>query len=369
MKKKILIVSRAFYPMNSPRSFRTTELVKEFCRQGHDVTIYTFYDRDKHDELANEFGFTIKNLGVLRFPIIPINKRGIIGQLFRILRRILLIFFEYPRIELMFKVKNILKEERDYDILITIAVPHTIHWGAALARTEQHKIADTWIADCGDPYMLSRTDSFKKMFYFKYFEKSFCRKADYVSVPLEDAKKAYYPEFREKIVVIPQGFKFEDTQKLLKPYTPNVVPTFAYAGTFIEKQRDPRPIIEFLLSTEMDFKFLVFSKKIHLIESLVKKSKGKIITSGYIPREELIPILGSMEFLLNIENTHQEQSPSKIIDYALSKRPILSVNSNKLDKENILKFLKGDYSGQLDVSELKKFNIEIVCRQFMQLSK
>ena len=32
--KKILVVSSAFYPENSPRSFRTTELVKELARQG-----------------------------------------------------------------------------------------------------------------------------------------------------------------------------------------------------------------------------------------------------------------------------------------------------------------------------------------------
>ena len=40
-KKRILIVSRSFYPDNSPRAFRTTELSKEFARQGHHVTVIT----------------------------------------------------------------------------------------------------------------------------------------------------------------------------------------------------------------------------------------------------------------------------------------------------------------------------------------
>ena len=37
---RILIVSGDFYPNNSPRSFRTTELVKEMSKLGHDVTLY-----------------------------------------------------------------------------------------------------------------------------------------------------------------------------------------------------------------------------------------------------------------------------------------------------------------------------------------
>jgi len=36
---KILIVSNAFYPEISPRSFRTTELAKELSRQGHKDTL------------------------------------------------------------------------------------------------------------------------------------------------------------------------------------------------------------------------------------------------------------------------------------------------------------------------------------------
>lgn len=41
LPRKILIISRSFYPMNSPRSFRTTELAKEFARQGHEVRALT----------------------------------------------------------------------------------------------------------------------------------------------------------------------------------------------------------------------------------------------------------------------------------------------------------------------------------------
>ena len=39
--KRILIVSAAFYPDNTPRAFRSTELAKEFARMGHYVEVLT----------------------------------------------------------------------------------------------------------------------------------------------------------------------------------------------------------------------------------------------------------------------------------------------------------------------------------------
>ncbi len=40
-KLRLLLVSNAFYPEISPRSYRATELAREFCRQGHDVVVVT----------------------------------------------------------------------------------------------------------------------------------------------------------------------------------------------------------------------------------------------------------------------------------------------------------------------------------------
>ena len=62
-KNKILIISGAFYPQNNPRSFRTTELSKEFAKQGHQVTVYVPKDNREHVKFEKEYGVTIKDLG------------------------------------------------------------------------------------------------------------------------------------------------------------------------------------------------------------------------------------------------------------------------------------------------------------------
>jgi hypothetical protein len=85
-----------------------------------------------------------------------------------------------------------------------------------------------------------------------------------------------------------------------------------------------------------------------------------------IPREELIYELSRMDFLLNIENVGSIQSPSKLIDYAITGRPVLSVNSNSLDQQKFRNFLSRDYTGQLNLTEVDNYRIEKVVGQFIK---
>ena len=45
--------------------------------------------------------------------------------------------------------------------------------------------------------------------------------------------------------------------------------------------------------------------------------------------------MSKMDFLINLENLNKEQSPSKLIDYAISKRPIFSFNQNNFNILNL----------------------------------
>ncbi|MBL0356328.1 MAG: hypothetical protein IPP72_05315 [Chitinophagaceae bacterium] len=369
-KKKILVVSKSFYPENSPRSFRTTELVKEFCRQGHDVTLYTLKNDEHHQPIANEFGVTIKDLGKLRFKPVDLTKGNkIIFLLKRVVNRAFLLFFEYPDIELMFRVKKALKNESGYDLMVSVAVPHPVHWGVTWARTKQHRIADTWVADCGDAYMgVIKHDSFGKMFYFKYLEKWLCRKADHIAIPNINMKVNYYPEFRNKILEIPQGFKFDEVQ--MQHVAPNnPVPTFAFAGVFMRTTRNPVPLLEYLISTKRDFKFIVFTRTAELLLPYKEVLKDKLEIRDYIPRTELIKELSKMDFHINIGFDPAQQAPSKIIDYYLSGRPILSFPTNEVDKKLMDEFLDGNYSNGFRYENVDKFRIENVSKAFLSLCK
>ncbi len=367
-KERILIVSKAFYPMNSPRSFRTTELVKEFAKKGCEVTLLTEKNEQFHLEFEHKFNVKIIDLNIKGYPIFDISKGNkVITVLKRILNKIALILFEYPDIEFFFKIKNELIKIKNFDLLISIAYPHPIHWGISRAWRSKKNIAKVWVADCGDPYMGSTLDPFKKLFYFKYIEKWWCKKANFISVPFAGAIQAYYKEFHHKIKIIPQGFNFEEVESVISNYKVNEVPTFAFAGGLIPDRRDPKEFIEYLIEKKYDFKFYIFTNNKYMIDPYITKSKGKIELLDYIPRLKLLKRLSEMDFLLNINNDISTQLPSKLIDYTLTKRPILNIDSKNINKLIIDEFIKGEYKNQYKVEDFEQYNIGNVADEFLKL--
>ena len=319
----ILLVSGSFYPDNSPRSFRTTELAKEFSRRGQNVTVIIPKNNYDYSEFLKDYPITIKYYQK------PVGKRVFtrISIIDRAIYRLLNQFYAYPNIKLRKPLRKVIKNELGYDLLITIAVPHMIHWEFGKMYAKGKCAAKKWVADCGDSFMLNKSINYKQPFYFKHLEKTWCRYCDYIAVPLESEKENYYPEFTEKVRVIPQGFDFSVLEKnQVEPH--NAVPTFAFSGSFIPNLRDPRPILDYLVSSKKDFKFIVYTKQKELLAPYFDRLGSKLEIREFIPREELLKVLRQCDFLLNIDNGKAKGRPSKLIDYALSGRPILSLNSS-----------------------------------------
>ena len=368
-KKRILIVSRSFYPDNSPRSFRTAELSKEFARQGHHVTVITPRVKE-HREFEQKHGVQIKDLGQPKWKWIFITEKGMSIKLFlrRTIKRFAGLLFEYPHIELVGMVKRALKGEHNYDALISIAVPYPVHWGVASIWSKDTKKnpARIWISDCGDPYMGQENDTFKKPFYFRYIEKWFMRKTDHITVPTEGAIQGYYPEFHTKIKVIPQGFRFEDIRKYqgkkLKPY-----PVFGYAGMFLPGYRDPSEFLNYLCSLNREYEFHIYTRSTQLVEPFLKRSNGRIQIKELLPRENLLYELSKMDFMVNFENAGSKQTPSKLIDYTIIEKPILSVITGDLNMEVIDEFIKGNYRNAKIIEDPDQYRIENVCKNFLNL--
>lgn len=364
-RKKILIVCRYFYPEITPRAFRASELAKELALQGHEVFVLT-PKKEIHAVFEKQNNLIIIDLGQLKWRVPDFGHKGIGYVLTRMAVRFLQLSIEYPAIELLFKVRKSLKKLNGFDLLISIAVPYPIHWGVATTWSKSRKPAKKWIADCGDPYMGDRTDSFRKWFYFKYIEKWFMKKADFISITKDSFKVNYYKEFHSKIIEIPQGFRFDNIA--LSEYKPNKIPHFAFAGGFIKDIRDPRKFLEYLTTlNDVEFKFYIYTKSKEFIVPYRERLKDKLILMDYIPRAELITNISIMDFLVNFEFDPKIQSPSKLIDYAIAKRPILNITNEKFDVTTINQFLSGDYTNQFIVENINQYRIENVADKFLKL--
>lgn len=351
----------------SPRAFRATELAKEMARRGHNVTLYAVLGKYDYTNFQNETGIIVKNIGKMLFA--TENSDGdtrytiLDKMLFHLFHRII----EFPDIELSLRIPTIIKKEQNCNLLITIAAPHAIHWGGALAKTilPKKKMPEIWISDCGDPYMGNSIEK-KKTIIFKHIEKYWCRKTDYLIIPIEDARKGYYPEFNSKIRVIPQGFDFS-TIKLDKAFIKNDVPLFAYAGSIYPGHRDPTIFLSYLTQLESEFKFIIFTNNEKFYLTFKELLKHKLEIRQYIPRELLIPELSRMDFLINFRNQSTVQSPSKLIDYLLTKRPILNISKDFSEIVYFKEFLAGNYANQNEVIDVNQFDINNITDKFLDL--
>jgi len=308
---KILIVSGYFYPQNTPRAFRTTELVKEFLRRGDDVTLYIPETTDDLSSFTSKDHLSIKYYTRRedKYAESPNKLKYIFG-------RLLTYSLEYPDIYILKDLKKSLRNENTiYDLLISIAYPHQIHWTLAQLYRKGIRYAKTWIADCGDPFMLCGTINIPHMPYFKKYEKLWCKYCDVITVPTQGAISGYYPEFHDKIQVIPQAFNFEEV--IRKEYKPNAIPTFAYSGSLWPGSKDPRTMLEYLSTLkDKDFKFYIYynTSNTQFLEKYREPLGDKLVLLSFIPRLELLKTLSGMDFLVNFEFSTGVQSPSKMID-------------------------------------------------------
>jgi hypothetical protein len=360
---KIVIIAQNCSPSLGPRQHRTTELAKEFARRGNEVIVYALLGDYDYSYLSKQTGITFKDLGKSRFGII--DNLGYYNKniFYRAVNKFFGKFFEFPFIELIPMVSKALKKEGSIDYLITIAQPHTIHWGTSHFLKKNKRNIKFWVADCGDPFMKDPFNS--RPFYFKKLEKKWGNLCNHISVPIANARNAYYQEFKNKIKIIPQGFQFDNVK--LAEYHPNEIPTFAYSGFIYKGKRDVSKFLEYLSNIETQFKFIIYTQNNAVLTRYLEQFGRRLEIRDYVPRKELLFELSKMDFLINISNNSNVQVPSKLIDYALTNRPILEISSEFKESVEIKEFLQGNYRKRKIISKIEQYNIKNIADAFLNL--
>lgn len=357
---KIVIIAQWVLPMRCPRSQRTWNLALRLAEIGHDVTVYALLGKTDYSEYESRYGLKIRNLGKSRLGCVNSD-----GDHIDLLRRGLGKFlgrrFCVPTIELSGMAERVVNRLDHVDLLITIAFPHPIHWGAARAFTRER--AKCWIADCGDPFM--GNPFAKPARKFEAEERNWCSKVDAITIPIEEGRTAYYEEYREKIAVVPQGFDFSGIK--LAKYVPNPVPTFAFSGQVYPGTRDMSGLMKYLLTLDKPFRLVVYTKLRKHFEPLATKLGDKFEFRDYVPREQLIYELSQMDFLINVVNKGTVQQPSKLIDYGQAGRPVLDISTVFTEKDSFDEFFSGNYRQATKIADIGRYDIKVVAQQFIDI--
>ena len=131
----------------------------------------------------------------------------------------------------------------------------------------------------------------------------------------------------------------------------------SYEHSFLERKFDTEKsfkILELFTVRKFEFAFMITN---YIMLKRNKKFRKRL----------LITII--ISFLININNIGNVQQPSKLIDYALSKRPILSISSEfgETEQANFVQFLNHNYNNRTEVRNIEQFDIQNVCQNFIDL--
>lgn len=355
-----------FYPEQVPRAFRSYELYKYFCSKGYEVEVISIKNKKIYksvDKLEDD-GQEKKQYSNSKFKN-SFKKT----KLFKWLFNVLLFFIgELPFLTHRNYLRKQLSEEylSKFDKIMVISLPFFSAYYTSRAITKFHWSGIS-ILDMGDPFF---GHQLKRARYFNVLQKKTLKTFDYISVPIREVVP-YYTDYiqEEKIKIVPQAFNFLDTE--INEYHKNKVPTFAYAGTFYDDIRNPTSFFEYLITIDENFLFILYTRKdTKIYEEIVKpfeeRLNGKLIVNDVVPRVELLKKLSEMDFLISFENTSNLQSPSKLIDYGLTGRPVLSINNNGEDFHQIYEFFNEQYKHKMDI-DISKYDINLVGEVFIEL--
>ena len=385
---KIGIISYFFYPAITPRAFRAFELVKELEKQSHDVVVFIpdiDYDYQADSNLKNVtikeippgFYLNKKNRNVVSSKNSDSKVDFSIQNNNKISKRIKtkLINWFYPgafSFEFGFTCGIALRQEKEtFDILISIGLPICSHLAVFIGTIFNKKLCNVALADYGDPYSFNRF--INPPFFHKWFEKLILSRIDIIMVPTINAIGSYtYFKDEKFIKVIPQGINFMNI-RLSEVSKQDSIIKFVFAGNFYSGIRDPKELFDFLVEYENPFKFILYTDKMNddnmnLIKPYLIALGNKIEINNLLPRIQCIYEMSKADFLINIYNTSSEQTPSKLIDYYLTRRPIFSYTPGAFDKSIFNLFLQKNYT--FDISNtipIEDFKIETVVKNIFNI--
>lgn len=366
----IHIITGHYTPQIHPRAFRASELAQELTRLGHDVTvsILTEIEGFDYEKYEAQTGIKIKNLSLYKHSMdesLVLKKSTFLSRAKDFISE----YFFAGRLFLnSIKIADLLEIEEETDLIIALSTPFMDILGVSKyikkKKGSNHFVA---IADSGDPFYYSK--QYGKAFWFYWVEKNAYKQYDYLTIPVETAIPSYNKLIPErKIKIIPQAFNLTDT-KLYEGCLGDPI-KFAYAGVFYWDIRNPEFLFKSLDKSDIDFEFHIFMRyadaKLNDVLSHYPNLQKKIRLRLSVPRKELLYELSAMHFLININNISNTQIPSKIIDYRIANRPILSFNSSDFSHEKLFQFMSGNYEGQMRV-DITRFDIRNVAQQFLEL--
>jgi glycosyltransferase involved in cell wall biosynthesis len=351
---KVLIVSFHYWPALNARAFRWTALAEDWASQGREVHVVCARRPDRPvAETLN--GVRVHRVGSawierLRGAALPVAGAGTAAQPNRV-RRLLTsfarslwhgIYWPDTSCTWFFAARSKTREllgAIGADALVSVSPAFTaVAVGRSLARRTPRGFR--WLIDLGDPFSFAEEAPPNNFRLYRglniRFERSCFAAADSVSVTTSETRDRYaalFPESAQKIAVIPPLVILPETGPGTAQAGRSDRRRLAFLGRLYPTIRPP----DFLLALfaaltaapegeryELHFYGETweceasFAPYRHMVDR-------NLFLHGPVPRERAVSAMRSAYALVNIGNDTRYQLPSKVVEYAMTGRPILNL--------------------------------------------
>ncbi len=318
---KLLIITHDYPPLATPRALRWGSVVKQLQDMGHHVTVISAGEQRRPWQAL--YRTQTKSPRVVR----------LLKSFYNLTWRQLY----WPDATCLWYFTALAKAKRQlqqthYDALITVSHPVTAHL-VGLALKKRHPSL-YWLADIGDPFSFMPEPQVNNFKLYRKRNQAFERKllslADGITVTNNRCLQKYgehFPFARHKMHRIPACLPTpNNTPPQNCIVLDNRMTHLVFAGTLYRGIRNPSFVINLFKRLQTEFKNLClhFMGKVHDCGDYFNTAIPGLYHHGEIPQAQVFHVLKQADLLVNIGNRNTYQTPSKLLEYMQTGKPILN---------------------------------------------
>ena len=387
---RILIINYFYPPVVDAHAYRWEQIGRYWVEQGHQVNVISGRLTSVADHILQD-GVAVTRVGMFaRLAMVSSapgsafkNKQSPVKVfILRIFRRL------YRKIywpdgwwhwSLSAMQEVLRNEHRGYDLIISYSPCFGAHLAAALLKRNAHSGDSTWIADYGDPFSISSSmppNNFRLYSRLNWLvEREVFRKAGAVVFTNQstfDSYKVIAAPHENKLHVIPHLVDvqklYADKNKISKrdrcaAITSNTI-ELLYVGGFHRGIREPEALFTLIrqLNRIEDRKYCLTIYGPTNGFDLSPDDCPQILYKGMVSRKKAMELIREADILVNVDNMNCVMSPSKIVEYIATGRPLLNLNAGGALHPALSKYLDNQFAFNVTKNEISYNNVDSVAR-------
>jgi glycosyltransferase involved in cell wall biosynthesis len=387
---RVLIINYFYPPVIDAHAYRWEQIARHWVAQGHQVDVISGRLHGVTDRTFQD-GVNVARVGFVARPIMhssaPQHRamslhtrlKSSVVNAFRPLYRKLYWpdawWHWWP-----YAVREVLRRRHlGYDLVVSYSPCLGAHLAAAVLKRWSKSAEMTWIADYGDPFSISSTMPPNNLALYgrlnQLVERRIARQADMLVFTNESTAAAYHEAGvcpQDKLRVVPhlvdvqrlyaggRGEKRSDYHNASAAHTTHLL----YIGGFHRGIREPDLLFDIMrrLNRNAMHEYVLTIYGPANGFDLSPADCPQIRYKGMIAREKAMELIREADVLVNVDNMNCVMSPSKIVEYIGTGRPLLNLKSGGVDHPALARYVQCKFALELSREDLPSNDAGLVAQ-------